>query len=105
GRSRGAELLDERAAVELDDLLDVGRPLAERGENGRHELVLAGGPERSVVYALEADRRAGLVVDRRAPAQRASEVTGPHLDLVGEGEEPLVDRAVDARRSRAGVDG
>ena len=47
-------------------------------------------PERPVVVALEADRRGGLEVEAGAAAERAAEVAGPDLDVVGEGQQPLV---------------
>ena len=39
--------------------------------------------QRAVVAALEPDRRGGLEVDAGAAAERAAEVPGPDLDLVG----------------------
>ncbi len=54
--------------------------------------------------ALEADRRGRLVVDAGAAAGRAAEVAGPDLDVVGEGEQPLVQGAVDAGGALALLD-
>ena len=85
--------LDQRPAVEVDDPLDVGRLVAERGDRVLDELGLVVDPEGAVVAALEADRRGGLEVDRGAAAERAAEVGGPDLDLVVEREQPLVQGA------------
>ena len=57
------------------------------------ELGLVGDRQGAVVAALEADRRGGLEVEPGAAAERAAEVAGPDLDLVGQRQQPLVQRA------------
>ena len=44
------------------------------------------------------------MVDARAAAQRAAEVAGPDLDVGGEVEDPLVERAIEGRRAFVGID-
>ena len=71
-RRRRAELLDQRAAVERDDVLDVGRPVAERGDRVARRTPPRRRCARARLWrALEADRRGGLEVDRRS-CRRAS---------------------------------
>ncbi len=101
---RRADRLDQRAAVEGDDVLDVGRPLAQRGDRVLDEIGLVGEGQRPVVAALEADRRGGLQVDPGAAAERAAEVPGPDLDLVGQRQQPLVQRAEDVGGALARLD-
>ena len=48
-RAGDADRLDQRPAVERDDALDVGRPLAERGDHVLDELGLVGEGQRPVV--------------------------------------------------------
>ena len=103
-RRRGAEVLDQRPAVEGDDLLDVGRLVAERADRVLDELGLVGDRQRRVVAALEADRRGGLEVDRRAAAERAAEVARPDLDLVVEHQQALVQGAEHLGRTLARLD-
>ncbi len=100
-----ADLLEQRAAVERDDVLDVGRRGAERVERGGDEGVTVGVLQRGVVLALEGDRRRALVVHRRAAAGRAAEVAGPDLDLAGKVEQALPQRRVDVVGACLGVDG
>jgi hypothetical protein len=71
-------------------VLHVGWPVAECGDRVLDELLLLIEGQRPVVAALEADRRGRLQIDARAPTERAAEVSGPHLDLVGKGQQPLV---------------
>jgi hypothetical protein len=102
-RRRG-DRLDQRPAVECDDVLDVGRPLADAPHRVLDELGLVGDRQRPVVTPLEADRRGGLQVDARAAAQRAAQVARPDLDLVGQGEQALVQRAEDPGGALARLD-
>ena len=85
-------------------MLDVGRPLADAGHRVVDELGFVGDRQRPVVAALEADRRGGLEVDPGAAAERAAEVPRPDLDLVGQREQPLVQRAEDPGGALARLD-
>ena len=85
-------------------MLDVRWPLADAGDRVLDELGFVGERQRPVVAALEADRRGGLEVDAGAAAERAAEVAGPDLDLVGQREQPLVQRAEDAGGALARLD-
>jgi len=94
-RGHGGRVGDQGAAVDLDDALEVGRLRAERARQRGDELALVGDREVRVEAPLEADRGAGLLAHGRAATQRAADVAGPHLDVVGEvpeagegGEEP-----------------
>src|SRR6188472_4807492 len=53
---------------------------------------------------LEADRRAGLEVDPGAAAERAAEVPGPDLGLLGQGQQALVQGAEDVGGALARLD-
>jgi hypothetical protein len=74
---------EQRAAVEVDDRLEVRRLRAEVGERLLDELVLVGDRQRRVVRALEADRGGDLHVHRRAAAHRPAKVAGPDLHVRG----------------------
>jgi hypothetical protein len=76
----------QRAAVQLDDALEVRRLRLELARQPPDELALAEA-EKLVVAALEADRRGRLLAHRSAPAERASQVAGPELDVIGELEQ------------------
>ena len=100
---RACRALDQRAAVHARR---CARRSAAASPIVAHRVARRTPPrcerERRVVLALEPDRRGGLVVDPGAPAHRAAEVPGPELDLVGERQQPLVQRAEDRRaRPRA----
>ena len=101
---RGADRFDQRPAVERDDVLDVGRLAADRGDRVLDELGLALEAQRAVVAALEADRRGGLEVDPGAAAERAAEVAGPDLGLLGQGQQALVQGAEDVGGALARLD-
>ena len=60
--------------------------------------------EGAVVASLEADRRAGLEVDPGAAAERAAEVAGPDLGLLGQGQQSLVQGAEDVGGALARLD-
>ena len=64
---RRAEVGDQRPAVEVDDALDVRRPVGERRQGVLDEGGLVGYTQRAVVAALEADRRGGLEVESEPP--------------------------------------
>jgi hypothetical protein len=98
-RVRLGAVLQQRAAVDVDDVAEVRRLRPERRERGVDERVLVLDRERRVVRALEPDRRRHLEVHPRAAAHRSTEVPGPQLDLRGEREQAPVERAVDAPRS------
>ena len=84
-RVRVDGLLDERAAVERDDVLEVRRLRARASTVVLlDELVLVGDLQQLLVGALEADRRGDLEVHAGPAAQRAAEMPGPHLDRVGQ---------------------
>jgi hypothetical protein len=109
-RARGRERLersrlgDERAAVQLDDALEVGRlRLRRRGELA-HEVVLVADPELRVEAPLEADRRAGLLAHPGAAAERAADVARPDLDEVLVLEQAR-ERAVEPARALLRLDG
>ena len=78
-----------------------GRAPRARGD----ELVLVADGQRRVVGALEADRRGDLEVHPGPAAQRAAEVARPQLDGVGQGQQPLVQRAEDPARAVGRLDG
>ena len=77
---------------------------AAAGRGGRARRATNASSSRSaragVVRALEADRRGDLHVHPRPAAQRAAEVPGPDLGVVGQREQPLVQRAEDRRARR-----
>ncbi len=81
--------------VEGDDRLEVGRLRAELRYRGVDELLLVVDREHRVVVALEADRRGDLQVHAGAAAHRAAKVTGPDLDVVGQGQQPVAQRVED----------
>src|SRR5204862_6269799 len=78
----------ERAAIELDDSVEVRRTRRARQRRRAHELVLAARGEHGVEPALEADRGRGLGA-HRGPAERARNVTREDLDAVGKLEQAL----------------
>ena len=77
---------DERAAVQLDDLLHVRRARRLRPARGREELVVVL-EQRVVELSLEADRRRRLRAHRGA-AERAGDVSRIDLDSVAEIGQP-----------------
>ena len=87
---------DERPAVELDDVVHVGRARRRRVGALQDELVLVD-VERVVEAALEPDRGRGLRAHARA-AERAGHVPGVELDAVWELEQ-LLQAAVEAGRA------
>ena len=103
-RRRRADRLDQRAAVERDDVLDVGRPVAERGDRVLDELGLVG------EASARLWRRSKPIVEEvlrsiaGAAAERAAEVPRPDLDLVGQRQQPLVQGAEDLGRALARLD-
>jgi hypothetical protein len=101
---RRGDRFDQRAAVERDDVGDVGRLGADCGDGVLDELGLALEAQGAVVTALEADRRAGLEVDPGAAAERAAEVPGPDLGLLGQLQEALVQGAEDVGGALARLD-
>ena len=103
-RRRRAEVVEEGAAVDRDDRRHVRWFVAEAADRVLDELRLVGGPERPVVAPLEPDRRGVLEVEAGAAAERAAEVAGPELDLVVEGQQPLVQGAEDVRGPLARLD-
>jgi len=67
-------------------------PLDELGERGDVRLV-----DGKVETPLVEDRGGSLAAHVGSSTGRASVVSGPHLDMVGQREQPLFDRAVLAR--------
>ena len=89
----------ERAAVERHDPLEVRRLGAEPADDLVDELVFVVDAQGGVVRPLEPDRGGHLEVHARASAHRAAEVARPNLDLGGQRQQPLVQRAVDRARA------
>ena len=96
-RVDGAAL--QRAAVEGDDRLKFGGCGRRLAVARADELVLVVDVQQLVVAALVADRRADLEIDRRPAAQRAAEMARPHLDVVAERQQLLVQRPEDPARA------
>ena len=108
-RLEGVELLDgprrsdERAAVQLDDPLEVRRPRRTHvGRLGR-ELVLVGRLRHPVEAPFETDRRRGFRAHGRA-AEGPGDVAGEDLDAVGELQQALQAR-VELARTVGRIDG
>ena len=74
----------QRPAVERDDRLEVRRLRRQPGDRPRDERVLVVDAQQRAVGPLVADRRGDLQVHPRPAAQRAAEMPGPDLAVVGQ---------------------
>ena len=86
-RLQHGRLRQQRAAVEFDDALEVGRLRSELVGERAHEGALIVLAREKIEAALEADRRAGLLAHPRAAAERPADVTRPRLREIVELEE------------------
>ena len=87
-RLDGWRSTDERAAVDVDDVLHVRRPRRGHGSRLGDELLDRGEGQSGVEAALLPDRGRSLGTHPGA-AERARHVPGHHADVVGQLEQPV----------------